>query len=494
MGMKMNVRFLSAKRLSQRNVLSFERPSAGVSRGRGREKENTFRKRPARTNGIASQRGLNVKKIFTRILSAVLMTAFLLTTAACASRGGTDSTSAADDITNTAEVSYKAALTAQKISAFPDAFVSGMNQYGWTVASQLYDGENLSISPASLELAILMTRTGAIGATAGEMKTALSMSALSDEDILAACKQLMWRMNSNGLVAANSIWMQKEYPFSDTFINSCTNNFFSDAFIVDFMMDSPGATDSINSWASSITKGKIPKMNPEPLDPYTKLVLVNALYFLGDWKTPFTAEHNYDQTFHGTQKETTVTFMHDKRDMLYAETPSYQMVSLPFTGAEDKAESPYSMAFILPAQGQDVTALMNDLASTGFSSAIEGLAGTQVRLALPKFEFTVDISMVETMQSLGMNLAFSPEKDVAEFDGITGGPNDLSISDIIHKCYIRVDEKGAEAAAVTEPIMTSASASLDDDAKILTADRPFLFAIYDETDNSVLFLGVVGQI
>ena len=423
------------------------------------------------------------------------MTALLLATAACTSSGGTDgTTAAANGITNTAEVSYKAALTAQKISAFPDAFVSGMNQYGLTAASQLYDGGNLAVSPASLELAILMTRTGAVGATAAEMKTALSMSSLSDEDILAACKQLMWRMNSNGLVAANSIWMQKEYPFSDTFINSCTTNFFSDAYIVDFITDSRGATDSINNWASKITNGKIPDVNPEPLDPYTRLVLVNALYFLGDWKTPFTAEHNYDQTFHGTQKDTTVTFMHDKREMLYAETPSYQMVSLPFTGAADKAESPYSMAFILPAEGHDVTALMNDLASTGFTSAVGGLSGTKVKLALPKFEFTVDISMVETMKNLGMNLAFSPEKDVAEFDGITGGPNDLCISDIIHKCYIRVDEKGAEAAAVTEPIMTSASASLDDDAKALTADRPFLFAIYDETDNSILFLGVVGQI
>ena len=435
-----------------------------------------------------------MKKDATRILSAMLMTGLLLTTAACASKVGTDSTAAAHDNKNLAEVSYKSVLTAQKISAFPDAFVSGMNQYGLTVASQLYDGENLAISPASLELAILMTRTGAIGATAGEMKTALSMSALSDEEILAACKQLMWRMNSNGLVAANSIWMQKEYPFSDTFIKSCTSNFFSDAYIVDFMMDSRDATDSINNWASNITNGKIPAVNPEPLDPYTRLVLVNALYFLGDWKTPFTADHNYDQTFHGTQKDTTVTFMHDKREMLYAETSSYQMISLPFTGAADKSESPYSMAFILPTEGHDVTALMNDLASTGFTTAIEELAGTQVRLALPKFEFTVDISMVETMKNLGMNLAFSPEKDVAEFDGITGGPNDLCISDIIHKCYIRVDEKGAEAAAVTEPIMTAASASLDEDAKILTADRPFLFAIYDETDNSVLFLGVVGQL
>ena len=93
-----------------------------------------------------------------------------------------------------------------------------------------------------------------------------------------------------------------------------------------------------------------------------------------------------------------------------------------------------------------------------------------------------------------MNLAFDPEPGKAEFDGMTGSDNELCISDILHKCYIRVDEKGAEAAAVTEPIMTTASASIDDGQKNFTADRPFLFAIYDETDNTILFLGVVGQL
>ena len=437
-----------------------------------------------------------MKNCFFKIISLGLVTALLLTTAACTAKNSEFDkiTDIMDGSVIKATASYKAALTVQKISAFPDAFVTGINHYGWTAASLLYDGGNLAISPASLELAILMTRTGALGATAEEMKTALSMSALSDEEILSSCKQLMWRANTNGMTASNSIWMQNSYTFKEPFIKSCTDNFMSDAFLVDFQNDAAGATNSINKWSSDKTNGKIPEMNPEPLDPYTRLVLVNALYYLGDWEIPFEAGKTYDQVFHGSQKDTTIPFMHDKREMLYSETPSYQMISLPFTGVTAKSDSPYSMAFILPAEGQDITSVMKDLASNGFTAAAADLAGTKVKLALPKFEFTFDTSMCETMQTLGMNLAFDPRDGKAEFEGMTSSDDTLCISDILHKCYIRVNEKGAEAAAVTEPIMSSASASLDDGEKIFTADRPFLFAIYDETDNTILFLGAVGQL
>ena len=433
---------------------------------------------------------------FTKIITAALLAAFLLMSASCSvTNGGKAAESSSNETTGAVShetAAYKAVLTAQEISAFPDAFVSGMNKYGWNTASNLYDGKNLAISPASLELAILMARTGAVGATADEMKTALSMSSLSDEEILSACRQLMWRTNTNGMEAANSLWMQKDYSFSQDFITSCLKNFMADAFAVNFLTDAAGATDSINKWASDKTHGKISEMNPSPLPADTRLVLINALYFLGEWENPFTAENSYDQTFHGTEKDADVSFMHSKENMLYSETPSYQMISMPFKGAEGEKDSPYSMAFILPAQGQDIKAMMNDLAVNGFTAAAANLKEAKVQLALPKFEFTYDATMLKTMEALGMKLAFSA--DQAQFDGMTGSDNDLFISDILHKCYIRVDEKGAEAAAVTEVIVGTTAMPVEEDVKNFTADRPFLFAIYDETDHSVLFLGAVAQL
>ena len=414
------------------------------------------------------------------LLSGILPVLFLFSSVACspsiAKKAGL--------------VSYEAKLSAQTIAPFPDLFIAGNNQYGWTVASQLYDDGNLAISPASLELALLMTRSGAVGTTADEMKNALGMSGLSDDEILAACQQLMWRSNINGMEAANSIWMQKDYPFSQNFINICNETFMSDAYSVDFLQHAKDATDLINQWASDKTHGKIAKMNPIPLPTDTAMVLVNALYFLGDWETPFEAENTQTLTFHGAKSDSDVPFMQAARAILYSETADYQMVSLPFKGTDGNTGSPYSMAFILPAEGQDIKAVMTELADQGFSASCSALTDTQVNLTLPKFKFLYDTSMVETMKSLGMKEAFTGS---AQFNGMTDSPNDLFISDILHKCYIRVDEKGAEAAAVTEVIMTK-SAIYQDNPKIFNADRPFLFAIYDETDNTILFLGAVGQL
>jgi len=397
-----------------------------------------------------------MRKAILKFLSLTVLSAMLLGSAACApgNGGGTTGTT-----TKSGTATYKATLTAQEITPFPDAFVSGMNAYGWNAAALLYDGKNLALSPASLELALLMTRTGAIDETAEEMKTALFMSDLSDEDILAACKQLMWRSNTNGMEAANSLWMQKDYPFSDAFIRTCNENFMTDAFSVDFAGDAAGSTDQINAWASEKTHGKIPEMNPQPLRNDTRLVLINALYFLGKWETPFVYGTSYNQVFHGASGDKETSFMHDMRGMLYSETPSFQMISLPFKGSEKDSDSPYSMAFILPGEGQDISSVMKELAAGGFSESCDALATTSVQLALPKFEYTFDTSMVKTMQALGMERAFTGS---AQLDGMTGGKNGLFISDIFHKCYIRVDEEGAEAAAVTEVVVEETAAPAAD--------------------------------
>lgn len=428
-----------------------------------------------------------MRKTIRKILAGTLMIAVLAAGTACAKSGTAETTSP----TRTDALSYKAALSAQEISAFPDAFVSGINQYGWTAAAKLYDGKNLALSPASLELALLMTRAGAVGETADEMKSALFMTGLSDEEILKAAKQLMWRANTNGMEAANSIWMQKDYGFSEDYIRTLNDSFMSDAFAVDFLNDAKSATDDINSWASDKTHGKIPEMNPAPLPADTKLVLVNALYFLGDWQNPFEANDSYKENFKTADGDVETMFMHKSdSDMLYSETADYQIISMPFKGAEGEADSPYSMAFILPSEGSDINALMNTIAQSGFSQAVQSMTSETVNLSLPKFEFTFDTSMVETMRDLGMTTAFT---DAAEFDTMTGSSNELAISDILHKCYIRVDEEGAEAAAVTEVIMAETAMAPQEDVKNFTADRPFLFAIYDETDNTVLFLGAVAN-
>jgi serine protease inhibitor len=379
----------------------------------------------------------------------------------------------------------RAVMKQQPIQPVNSDFVSGVNSFGFESADILYNTDkNLAISPVSLELALAMTRTGAAGNTAGEMAKALSLAGISDDDIVSACRSLIWRSNTGGMEAANSIWMDKEYPFSKDFTDTCTEDFMADAFPLVI----PGAMKAINDWAKDKTHGKIDKIISQELDPLTKIVLCNALYFLGDWEVPFEANDSYDGDFAAPGGAVTVSFMNDERGVPYYKNDEFSMISLSFKSEEN--EGKYAMAFLLPAEGSDVAAMLSSLNAGSFSEALAGLEDTQVKIKLPKFDYSFFTSFKETLETLGMNEAFTGS---ADFSGMTGGDNDLFIFDVLHKCYIRIDELGAEAAAVTEVQMGLTAVMPPENLVEFYADRPFVFAIYSQEDGTVAFMGAVND-
>lgn len=414
------------------------------------------------------------EKDMKKIIFATLALIFLL--AAC---------SAVPETNSTKPQSYRAELKAQPIQPVNKDFVAGVNTFGFNSSGKLYNtDQNLAISPVSLELALAMTRAGAAGLTADEMAQALGLAGMSDADIISACRSLMWRANTGGMEAANSIFVNQKYPFSKDYIKTCTDDFMADAFPLVI----PGAMDAINKWASEKTHGKIDKIVQEELDPLTQLVLCNALYYLGDWEVPFEANNTHDGEFDSPVGKVTVKFMNDERCMSYYSNDKFSMVSLPFKSGE--GEGKYAMAFLLPAEGSDVASMLSSLNAESFSQALAGLEDQQVRISLPKFEYSFFTSFANTLKSLGMNEAFS---DNADFSVMTGSDNDLYISNVLHKCYIRVDELGAEAAAVTEVEMRDTAVMPPENLKEFIADRPFVFAIYSQEDGTIAFMGAVND-
>lgn len=421
---------------------------------------------------------MNLKKLV-RFPALFLSLPFLIGIGACGSSAGTDTRS------------YTAKLTSQKITPFDPDFVSGINRFGLLAAAELYDDQNLFLSPVSLELALLMTASGAGGNTKSEMLSALQMSGVSDQTIAAGVSQLMWRSNTNGMEAANSLWMQKSLDFLPSFLDTCKDTYLSDCFIADFKTDATGATEDINRWGNEKTHGKIPKINDTPLSPDTRLVLVNALYFLGDWASPFKAENTFDETFHGASSDTSVPFMNKTSTFAYSKEDNYAALSMDFKKT-DADGTGYSLAFLLPDEGSSVRDTLQSLESTGFSAVLKDMNSTKVQVSVPKFAFTYSASMSQTLSSLGMTDAFNP--GLSDFSGMTVEPNDLYIGDVLHKCYIRIDEKGAEAAAITEVIMKTTAVFEEDPPIEFNVDRPFLFVIYDPLDGTILFVGAVAQI
>lgn len=410
-----------------------------------------------------------------KILSVVLVLMFALTGCSALTNG--------DDV---AAVAYKGELLPQPVTSLDGEFSNGVNSFGFKAAALLYNtDENLAVSPVSMELALCMTRAGAAGDTAQQMKESLGLSALTGEQIIAACKSLMWRANTGGMEAANSLWLGSHYTYTKEFVDTCTGDFMADAYPLKI----PGAMKEINKWVSGKTHKKIEKLLEQEPDEMTELILCNALYYLGDWVTPFEANDTYDEEFNAPSGAVTASFMHSDWSIPYYENDFLKMISLEFKSKD--GEGKYAMALLLPAEGSDISALLDSLDGDSFSTALTGLTRQQVMIKLPKFEYMYAASLADTLKAMGMEGAFDP--DAADFSGMTEEKgNGLFISDVLHKCYIRVDELGAEAAAATGVMMAGTAAPAEDPLTFY-ADRPFLFAIYSQEDGTIAFMGAVNN-
>jgi serpin B len=215
-------------------------------------------------------------------------------------------------------------------------------------------------------------------------------------------------------------------------------------------------------------------------------VLTNALYFLGDWTEPFKAEETYDEGFNAPSGSVTTSFMHSAREVPYYETEDFSMISLDFESEE--GEGRYAMAFLLPAEGSSVTGLLSSLTGDTFAQALAGAQSRETVISLPKFEFEYFTQLNDTLTDLGMGAAFS---DGADFSPMTAEPNGLYISEVLQQCFVKVDELGAEAAAVTVVAMEESAVMPPENAAVFKADRPFVFAIYSAEDGAIAFLGAV---
>ncbi len=414
-----------------------------------------------------------MKKILMILLAATMML------------GGCTTQGINQESPGTKAESHRAVLAQQSIVPLNSSFVSAVNGFGFDAAKRLYNTEeNLALSPASIELALCMTRTGAGGDTANEMAQTLGVSDLSDSEIIDACKSLMWRANTGGMEAANAIWLSDVYTFTDDFVDTCTGDFFADAFPLTI----PGAKDAINAWADEKTHGRIKDIISDELPQETRIVLANALYYLGEWEMPFEANDTWDDEFAAPSGSVTTAFMHSDWSVPYYKNDDFSMITLDFKSKE--GEGKYAMAFLLPTEGTSVNDMLQSLDADTFLNALNA-DKQEVWIKLPKFEFSYFSKLKDTLAAMGMQKALNP--DEADFSPMTNEDNMIYIDEVLHKCYIRVDELGAEAAAVTAVVAAEGAAFMEEEPPKFYADRPFVFAIYSQEDGTIAFLGAVND-
>ena len=370
-------------------------------------------------------------------------------------------------------------------------------------------GENLCVSPYSIENALAMTFAGSDGETRTEMagvlhlgndgRAASSFAALqhSLEEMSARTADLVKESKKFGgpsepitLNIANRLFAQKDYDFRQAFLSLVKQNFGGEFEPLDFVTNASAAAQQINKWVADQTRDKIRDLIPaDALNKLTRLVLANALYLKAPWADPFLEKTTQPEPFHvrgGTAVD--VPMMRKTAEFGYAKREGFTAVSIPYAGDDLR------FLVLLPDGANGLRALESKLTADVLAECVK-VETQDVDLHLPKFKIEPPtIALAEQFKALGMKTAFDVPRGSANFDKIAPRkPNDyLYISNIFHKTFIAVDEKGTEAAAATAVVMMRATAAIQRPPPVeVKIDRPFVFAIQHVPSGVCLFLGRV---
>lgn len=427
-----------------------------------------------------------------RMISFCLLVSLLLSLfTGCAARSVTPETETDEPQTTTQETEQeqKSAIDAKPVADVASYQNDGdLMAFGVRMLQLAADNatdKNTVVSPLSAYIALCMLANGATGETKRELETVLggdvaALNAQIGERMRALCDT----QGETQMAYANSVWVDDQMTADADFCERMLQYYDAEMFLRQLSMEE--TKDEINTWVSEKTKGLIPELLVDKLNPSVLMLLINTLYFKAEWRNPFAAEDTHQGEFYtqpGISKMVDYLCAVDvHRD--YFEQEDCEGVVLPYDDGKT------AMILLKPTQGQDVRELMQNMSTETLQTALEEKQSTYLTLCIPKFEVEYFAHLRETLQAMGVQRAFEAEK--AELGGLGTAPTALFVGDVLQKVKVIVDEKGTEAAAVTEITLCGATIS-PVEPKEVYFDEPFLYAIVDLETATPLFLGVLDD-
>ncbi len=360
------------------------------------------------------------------------------------------------------------------------------NKFAFELYGKLSSGEgNVFFSPYSISTALAMTYEGAKGKTAEEMQSVLHFPKddVSRRSSFASIyNDLNKKDKEYKLSTANALWGQKDFSFEKNYIDTVQNYYGGKLQNLDFKTDAENSRQTINKWVEAQTNDRIKDLIPSGvLNPLTRLVLTNAIYFKGTWVLQFEKKETKDGDFRTGGKTIKVPMMSlrgEKARFNYTENDDMQAIELPYKGEE------ISMIIILPKN--DLNSLAIDEKKLNEYKSL--FREERVDVYLPKFKFETKSMLKPVLMEMGMPTAFS-ETGAADFTGMTL-EEPLFIDEVIHQAFVEVNEEGTEAAAATAVVMAAMSA-MPQPIPVFRADHPFIFIIQERATGNILFMGRV---
>ncbi|XP_051871567.1 serpin B6-like [Pristis pectinata] len=345
--------------------------------------------------------------------------------------------------------------------------------------------ENIFFSPLSISMALLMVYLGARGSTAIQMAKVLHLGA--EEQPHCGFQQLQCNVNkpspSHLLKTANGLYGERSFNFHSEYIESISKFYQTELTAVDFAEEAEEARIQINSWVEERTEGKIQNLLAQgAVDSQSKLVLVNAVYFKGMWEKKFNEEATKERLFKFSEDESKpVKMMYQKGTFKasFIEEVATDILELPYVQNE------LSMLILLPEEIGGLEELEKKLTSDKLLqwTSPENLDPSEMSVYLPKFKLEANYDLESTLTLMGMSEAFDCKS--ADFSGMTV-VGSLSLSKIVHKSFVEVNEEGTEGAASSQATMMFRSLHFENE---FIADHPFLFFIRHNKTQSILFFG-----
>ncbi|MBO7417312.1 MAG: hypothetical protein J6U14_00015 [Bacteroidaceae bacterium] len=362
---------------------------------------------------------------------------------------------------------------------------SSLQSFSWEFFSQVYrgkgDGNNIIVSPISLEMNLGMLLIGLTGNSKQELLKVMHLQGHDTNDIDLFFKRMMEGIQRTDkqttFNSANSFWFDEKYRVAKDFSSVIKNNYGAEVGSVDFA--DIKAKDTINKWCAQQTNQRILQIvndtNPDML-----FYLINAIYFDSTWEKPFEKGDYEIFTYeNGTQDK--IRMMEKKGNWLFSERDSYMICSMPYTNGS------FSMLLILPKVGYDVKDVMANLEVEDL--LLSRMYNTDVHVWMPEFQCVYPINDIYA-KLMDMNPNFvlnANEMDM--FDEAIKG--DVYIA---QKNYIKVDERGTEAATVTYTGMeATAPPAFERKYVEMHFDHPFLYSIIETSTNCPLFIGYHGN-
>lgn len=375
--------------------------------------------------------------------------------------------------------SATAEMTSRRLS-------SANNAFGFDMLSKLREAEpdaNTLFSPASIAMALAMTTNGAAGETRTAMLNTLRLDGADLDDVNQAYRAQHEALEDAGDVTlniANSIWANENVRFHASFLDRVAGAYDAEITSLPFNLATVGR---MNRWVLDKTHGKIDRIISE-IDSSDVMVLINAVYFQGMWKAKFDRSNTTDRPF-TTADETVkdVPMMSRQADFLYLPHDDFQAVLLPYEGGD------IAMAVFLPSKDSSLAEFCSTLRRGTWDRWMAQFRKREGSLRMPRSETEYATELSDALVALGMAPAFNPSTANFSEMAIRGlGPQ--YIDEVKHKCYIKVDEEGTEAAAATSVKIRSLGYGPTEPFR-MEVNRPYFCAIVDRKSGTILFMGAI---